>query len=49
MRAMRYRGDARGLVLEDVPEPIPGPGEVRIAVRACGVCRTDLHIIDDEV
>jgi propanol-preferring alcohol dehydrogenase len=29
--------------------PTPGPGEVLIAVRACGVCRTDLHIIDGEL
>nr|WP_252180955.1 zinc-dependent alcohol dehydrogenase family protein [Azospirillum sp. B4] len=31
------------------PDPEPGPGEVRIAVRACGVCRTDLHLIDGEL
>ena len=29
--------------------PLPGPGEVRIAVAACGVCRTDLHIVDGEL
>jgi alcohol dehydrogenase, propanol-preferring len=27
----------------------PGPGEVRVAVRACGVCRTDLHVVDNEL
>ena len=29
--------------------PLPGPGEVRIEVRACGVCRTDLHVVDGEL
>ena len=31
------------------PDPQPGPGEVRLRVRACGVCRTDLHVIDGEL
>ncbi len=31
------------------PDPIPGPGQVRIRVAACGVCRTDLHVIDGEL
>ena len=34
-------------MLEDIPEPIPGPGEVRVAVRACGVNYPDLLIIQD--
>jgi len=33
----------------ELPEPAPGPGEVAIAVAACGVCRTDLHIVDGEL
>src|ERR1700760_802761 len=33
----------------DLPEPEPGPGEVKLAVRTCGVCRTDLHIYDSEL
>jgi alcohol dehydrogenase, propanol-preferring len=33
----------------DAPEPEPGPGEALVAVHACGVCRTDLHILDGEV
>ncbi|MFO0689616.1 MAG: zinc-dependent alcohol dehydrogenase family protein [Myxococcota bacterium] len=49
MRAMRYHGDGRGLVLETVEVPEPGPGQIRLAVTACGVCRTDLHLIDDEL
>lgn len=31
------------------PEPEPGPGEVRIAVRVCGVCRTDLHVAEGDL
>jgi propanol-preferring alcohol dehydrogenase len=33
----------------DLPEPAPGPGEVLLRVRACGICRTDLHILDGEL
>ncbi|HEV7562310.1 MAG TPA: zinc-dependent alcohol dehydrogenase family protein [Solirubrobacterales bacterium] len=32
-----------------LPDPAPGPGQVLIAVSACGVCRTDLHILDGEL
>ena len=42
-------GVGAALRLEDVPEPRPGPGQVLIAVEACGVCRTDLHILDGDV
>lgn len=31
------------------PTPVPGPGEVLVAVSACGVCRTDLHVVDGEL
>lgn len=43
--------DAPGVALRRVerPVPVPGPGEVLIKIAACGVCRTDLHIIDGEV
>lgn len=34
--------------LRDIPEPQPGPGQVKIAVRAAGICGTDLHIYHDE-
>lgn len=37
------------LVLRDRPTPEPGPGEVRIAIDACAVCRTDLHVVDGEL
>lgn len=33
----------------DLPDPSPGPGEVLIDVHACGVCRTDLHVVDGEL
>src|ERR1700746_2512870 len=31
------------------PVPVPGPGEVRVRVRACGVCRTDLHLTEGDL
>lgn len=37
------------LEAEDRPVPSPGPGQVLIKVRACGVCRTDLHVVDGEL
>jgi len=37
------------LTLEEVPQPQPGPGEALLRVRACGVCRTDLHIAEGEL
>jgi propanol-preferring alcohol dehydrogenase len=41
--------DQRPLVYGDVPEPEAGPGQVKIAVRACGICRTDLHVVEGEL
>jgi propanol-preferring alcohol dehydrogenase len=50
MRAMVLeRADAGALVLSDREVPIALPGEVLVRVRACGVCRTDLHIIDGDL
>jgi len=43
----KHPGGPETLVLDEVPEPIPGSGEVRIAVRACGVNYPDLLIIQD--
>lgn len=37
------------LAWTELPDPIPGPGEVRVAIAACGVCRTDLHVVDGEL
>jgi propanol-preferring alcohol dehydrogenase len=39
----------RPLRLEDVPDPVPGPGEILVEVRACGICRTDLHVVEGEL
>ena len=49
MRAMLLEAAGQPLRLSDRPPPRPGPGEVLIRVRACGVCRTDLHILDGEL
>ncbi|MCL6594945.1 MAG: zinc-dependent alcohol dehydrogenase family protein [Firmicutes bacterium] len=49
MRAMVVAAPGRPLEGRDLPTPEPGPGEVRVRVRACGVCRTDLHIADGEL
>ena len=43
------RAGAGRLVEVDRPRPIAGPGEVLVAVTACGVCRTDLHIVDGDL
>lgn len=42
---------ARGARLQyaERPDPLPGPGEVRVKINACGVCRTDLHVVDGEL
>jgi alcohol dehydrogenase, propanol-preferring len=45
MRAARIFEDLT-LRLEDVPEPVPGPGQVLVRIHAAGVCGTDLHILD---
>lgn len=37
------------LVAKDVPAPEPGPGEVLVEVHVCGICRTDLHVIEGEL
>jgi propanol-preferring alcohol dehydrogenase len=41
--------DSHPLVRVDKPVPEPGPGEVRVRVRACGVCRTDLHLTEGDL
>jgi propanol-preferring alcohol dehydrogenase len=49
---MAMQLDAPGRPLQQVwraSRPLPGPGQVRIAVAACGVCRTDLHLVDGEL
>lgn len=41
--------DTSPLHLRDVPVPTPGPGEVLVKVHVCGICRTDLHVIEGEL
>ena len=49
MRAMVFHEVGQPLRLEERPTPQPGPGQLLIRVLACGVCRTDLHLLDGEV
>ena len=49
MRAMRLHETGSPLVLDDIPVAVPAPGELLIKVTACGVCRTDLHIVDGDL
>jgi len=49
MRAMVLERLREPLVLRDRPLPQPARGEVRVAIEACAVCRTDLHVIDGEL
>jgi propanol-preferring alcohol dehydrogenase len=49
MRAMVFEQPGQPLRLAELPDPEPGPGQVLLAVAACGVCRTDLHIVDGEL
>jgi alcohol dehydrogenase, propanol-preferring len=49
MRAMLLDRPGAPLRAADVDVPEPGPGQVRLRVHACGVCRTDLHVRDGEV
>ncbi len=41
--------ETRPLVLADVPIPIPAEDQVLISVSACGICRTDLHVVEGEL
>ena len=49
MRAMVFEGRGKPLQLQEIPVPQPGPGQVLLKVCACGVCHTDLHILDGEL
>lgn len=48
-RAMVLDGPGRPLRLERRPRPLPGPGQLLLAVTVCGVCRTDLHVRDGDL
>ena len=49
MHAMVLREPGTALEWTELPDRLPGPGEIRVTVGACGVCRTDLHVIDGEL
>ena len=49
MRAMVLETPGNRLREAELPEPEPGPGQLRLRVEACGVCRTDLHVLDGEL
>jgi threonine dehydrogenase-like Zn-dependent dehydrogenase len=46
MRAERFYADTKRVVVEDVPIPVPGPGEVLVKVAYCGICHSDLSLIN---
>jgi alcohol dehydrogenase, propanol-preferring len=49
MKAMVLRAVGEPLSLEERPELAPATGQIRVRVEACGVCRTDLHVVDGEL
>jgi propanol-preferring alcohol dehydrogenase len=49
VRAMVLHRPREPLALEELPVPEPAPGQLRLRVLACGVCRTDLHVVDGEL
>ena len=49
MHAMVLKKIGAPLEWTELADPQPGPGEIRVQVAACGVCRTDLHVVDGEL
>ena len=49
MHAMVLKKLRTALEWTELADPQPGPGEIRVKVTACGVCRTDLHVVDGEL
>jgi len=49
MRAMVLDAPGRPLREDTVADPLPGEGQVLVKVGACGLCRTDLHVVDGEL
>src|SRR5437763_12798783 len=49
MRAMVLPAAGGSLVLREREDPTPGDGQIRVRVNTCGVCRTDLHVVDGEL
>lgn len=49
MKAMILERSGEPLQLVERPDPLPGSGQVLVAITACGVCRTDLHVVDGDL
>jgi len=49
MKAMVLERAGTPLRARDLPAPDPGPGQLLVRVGACGVCRTDLHVVDGDL
>jgi propanol-preferring alcohol dehydrogenase len=49
MKAMVLQTPGQPLVRREMPLPVPGPDQLLVKVHACGVCRTDLHVVDGEL
>ncbi len=49
MKAMVFQGNQTTLELLDIPKPSPSSNQVLVRIEACGICRTDLHVIDKDL
>ncbi len=49
MQAMVLTAQGEPLRLREIPDPQPGPGQLLLDVHVCGVCRTDLHVVDGDL
>ena len=49
MKAMILQRPGQRLTAAELPDPQPAPGQLRVRVSACGVCRTDLHVVDGDL
>ncbi len=53
MKAMILKGtspiEKEPLEMVEIADPVPGPGEIRIKISACGICHTDLHVVEGEL
>lgn len=49
MHAMLMQNSNEKLIYTQIEKPVPDPRQILIKVTACGLCRTDLHVVDDEL
>jgi propanol-preferring alcohol dehydrogenase len=49
MKAARLHAYGQPLQIDDIPTPVPGPGQVLVAVRGAGFCHSDIHVMDGEI